>query len=94
MKFVGINIKRLREDQGMSLRALAQKLRVSASFLSQVENGKASPSLSTLKNISDALATTIGNLIGEDQKAQDAPVVRSSERKYIKEMAKGVGLYC
>jgi transcriptional regulator with XRE-family HTH domain len=49
MKIVGVNIKRLREDQDLTLRALAKKLRLSASFLSQVESGKASPSLSTLK---------------------------------------------
>ena len=73
MKIIGVNIKKLREEQGLTLRALAKKIEISASFLSQVESGKASPSLSTLKSISDALATTIGNLIGESQKLEDNP---------------------
>ncbi|MFA5224580.1 MAG: XRE family transcriptional regulator [Candidatus Omnitrophota bacterium] len=93
MKIVGVNIKRLREDQDLTLRALAKKLGISASFLSQVESGKASPSLSTLKSISDALSTTIGNLIGEAQKLEDNPVVRTSERKHVQEAGKGINLY-
>jgi len=93
MKIVGVNIKRLREEQDLTLRVLAKKLGISASFLSQVESGKASPSLSTLKSISDALSTTIGNLIGEAQKLEDNPVVRSSERKHVQEASKGINLY-
>ena len=93
MKIVGVNIKRLREEQGLTLRALASKLGISASFLSQVESGKASPSLSTLKNISDALATTIGNLIGEGQKVEDNPIIKSSDRKHVQEIGKGINLY-
>ena len=54
MKNVGVNIKRMRQDKGIKLRQIARQLNVSASFLSQVETGKASPSLSTLKNIADA----------------------------------------
>ncbi|MFA6282113.1 MAG: XRE family transcriptional regulator [Candidatus Omnitrophota bacterium] len=93
MKIVGINIKRSREDQGLTVRALAKKLGISPSFLSQIENGKGSPSLVTLKNISDALSTTIGSLVGEDQKKDDNPVVRSSERKHVQELSKGINLY-
>jgi len=93
MKIVGINIRRLREEQGLTLRALANKLGISASFLSQVESGKASPSLSTLKNISDTLSTTVGNLIGEEQKVEDNPVIRLSDRKRIHEIGEGINLY-
>ena len=93
MKFVGVNIKRLREEQGLTLRSLAKKLGVSASFLSQVEGGKASPSLVTLKAIADSLATTVGSLIGEGQAVQKDPVVRTGDRKYMQEMEKGIQLY-
>jgi len=93
MKIVGVNIKRMREGQNLTLRALAKKLGISASFLSQVESGKASPSLSTLKAISDALSTTIGSLIGEGEKVEGDPIVRSGERKYMQEVGKGINLY-
>jgi transcriptional regulator with XRE-family HTH domain len=93
MKIVGVNIKRLRENKGMTLRALAKQLNVSASFLSQVETGKASPSLATLKNIADSLFTTIGNLIGEGEKISDNPIVRLNERKHYQEVGKGINIY-
>ncbi len=93
MKIVGVNIKRAREERGLTLRSLAGQLKISASFLSQIETGKASPSLSTLKNISDALSTTVGSLIGEGQKAADNPVVKAAERKHLQEAGKGINIY-
>ncbi|MFA5008104.1 MAG: XRE family transcriptional regulator [Candidatus Omnitrophota bacterium] len=93
MNIVGVNIKRLREEKGMSLRTLAKQLKISASFLSQVETGKASPSLATLKNIADSLQATVGNLIGESQRINDNPVVTEKGRKCVEEVGKGMHIY-
>jgi len=93
MKIVGINIKKLREESEITLRELSKRLRVSASFLSQIETGKASPSLSTLKDIADALQTTVGGLMGENQTKQDSPVVKVKERKALKHLGSGVSMY-
>jgi len=48
-------LKRLRSDLGLSLRQAAEKLRISESFLSQIENGKRKPSPDLLQGISDLL---------------------------------------
>jgi len=93
MKSVGINIKRLREQQGTTLREMAKDIGVSPSFLSQVEQGKSSPSLTTLKSIADALETTIGNLIGENANDQERIVTRESERKSLKQVSQGIQMY-
>lgn len=93
MNLVGINIKRLRDEKGITLRELAKTLKVSASFLSQIETGKAAPSLSTLKNISDSLQTTVGALIGETDKPSDNPVIKEGQRKSVKDIGKGVRMY-
>jgi transcriptional regulator with XRE-family HTH domain len=85
MKIVGINIQRKRKERNITLRELAEKLDVSASFLSQVETGKASPSLSTLKTIADALQTTIGALIGEAEQVSHGLVTRESERQSLRQ---------
>lgn len=79
MKLIGVNIKRFREIRKISLRELAKKLNVSASFLSQVETGKASPSISTLKDIADQLNTTIGRLFGEEPGVHPDLVLRASQ---------------
>ncbi len=93
MKIVGINIKRLRESKGLSLRKLAIKLEVSASFISQIETGKASPSLSTLKNIADILNTTISLLMGEEIIYSKDPVLKLNERKNIKNIGTGITMH-
>jgi transcriptional regulator with XRE-family HTH domain len=93
MKLMGVNIKRLREEKGITLRTMATNLGISPSFLSQIETGKASPSLDTLKSISDHLGTTVGTLIGENQKPSHSPVVRSDERKNIERLSSGVNIY-
>ena len=93
MKIVGINIKKYREEKKISLRDMAKKLKVSASFLSQVETGKASPSLSTLKEIADFFQATVGTLVGEDQNLSDNPVVKERERKSIKHIGSGLKMY-
>jgi transcriptional regulator with XRE-family HTH domain len=93
MKSLGINLKRLREDQGTTLREMAKDIGVSPSFLSQVEKGKASPSLTTLKSIADALQTTIGNLVGEDANQKEKMITREDERKSLKQVSQGIQMY-
>ena len=93
MKIVGINIKKLRLREGITLREMAKGLGVSASFISQIESGKASPSLNTLKSISTFLSTTIGELIGEGQEIKDSPVTKTDERMHMGSKSKGIGIY-
>ncbi|OGF52601.1 MAG: hypothetical protein A2044_04165 [Candidatus Firestonebacteria bacterium GWA2_43_8] len=94
MNVVGINIRRLREGKRITLREFARSLNLSASFISQVEMGKASPSLSTLKDIADKLSTTVGELIGEGHAASgEVPVTREQDRRHVKDLEKGVGMY-
>ena len=52
---IGEKLRAAREQQGMSLRDLASKTEVSASMLSQIENGKAYPSVRSMYNIAAAL---------------------------------------
>ena len=46
-------LKQLRSDLGLSLRQAAEKLGISESFLSQIENGKRRPSPDLLEEISE-----------------------------------------
>lgn len=77
-KALGQTIRRLREDAGMSLKALADIAEVSESFLSQVERGIANPSVASLRRLADALGTSIGALFqGRDGQGR---VIRAEER--------------
>src|SRR4051794_3021869 len=59
-----IRAARLRRD--LSLRALAREVGVSASMISQIETGKAQPSVSTLYAITSTLGLSIQDLFEEE----------------------------
>lgn len=52
---VGRQLKKLRSSRGFSLRALAERSGLNINTLSLVENGKSSPSVSTLQQLASAL---------------------------------------
>jgi transcriptional regulator with XRE-family HTH domain len=56
---VGERIREARQRHGMSLRALARAVGVSASLISQIETGKSRPSVSTLYAITKALEISV-----------------------------------
>ena len=56
---LGAALRQLRARQHLSLRTLAERTGFSPSFLSQVENGQSSPSLSSFEKITAALGVTL-----------------------------------
>ena len=93
MSVIGASIRRLRVEQDMTLREMAKDVGVSPSFLSQVEQGKASPSLATLKSIADELQTTVGRLIDDDGSQEDRLVTTEKQRKAFKQSGNGIQMY-
>jgi transcriptional regulator with XRE-family HTH domain len=80
---VAVRLRELREGQAMSMRALAQKSGLSANALSMIERGRASPSVSTLNKLADALGVSITEFFGHVQARQDIVLVRSDERSRV-----------
>ena len=76
---LGINIKKYRMDKGYSLKELASRVDVSTSLLSQIESGKANPSLNTLRLISENLDVPMFSLFVEEDK-ESTLVVRKKDR--------------
>lgn len=68
---IGSKIKRIRKSQGLTLAELSGKAGVSASFLSQIENGKQIPTIVTLKKIADALETPVKELFNIQTEAPE-----------------------
>lgn len=56
---IGAKLRAARRAKDLSLRQLASMAEVSASLLSQIENGKANPSVRSLYSIADALGVPI-----------------------------------
>ncbi len=59
---LGVRLKRARQRSGLSLREVARQLRVSPSFVSQMENGKSTPSVATLYSLAQLLNVTVDEL--------------------------------
>lgn len=93
MKRLGERIRRKRENLQMKLNDLARQVRISSSALSQIEKAKAFPSIITLKSIADCLHTTVGELIGEHETLSKKPLIKNSEKRFIKENQTAARLY-
>jgi XRE family transcriptional regulator, regulator of sulfur utilization len=76
---LGGTVRRLREGQGLSLRTLASRTGFSASFLSQVENGQASPSIASMDRIASALGVTLAQFF-HGAESTIPTIVRSDTR--------------
>jgi DNA-binding transcriptional MerR regulator/quercetin dioxygenase-like cupin family protein len=75
---LGPRLRALRNQQGLSLAAAAERSGLSTSFLSAVERGQASISLANLFKLADAYGTTVPGL--RSTRPQSGKVVRSAER--------------
>lgn len=72
---IGIAIKQLREEQGMSQNQLAKRSGISQSAISSIESTTKSPSIDTVFEIAAALNTTVPQLLGFTSEAKEKPTV-------------------
>jgi len=63
---IGKKINDWRATKGLTLRQLAQMTNLTPGYLSQVENDKASPSIRTLRNISNVLGVRIIDFFSDE----------------------------
>ena len=86
---IGEKLRAARQQRQMSLRELAGKAEMSASMLSQVETGKAFPSVRSIYNIAAALAVPVDYFF-PDQKAgvtgQSEPIAEGGNGLTASEM--------
>jgi transcriptional regulator with XRE-family HTH domain len=76
---MGERLRAARRARGLSLRELAKQLDVSPSLISQVETGRASPSVSTLYAIAQVLSVSVDDLLfDEADRPQRTPPVRAA----------------
>jgi transcriptional regulator with XRE-family HTH domain len=79
---LGNCLRSLRELKGITLRGLAERTDFSASFLSQIENGQSSPSISSMEKIAHALGVSLGQFFLSANQ-QMVNIVRASDRAHI-----------
>lgn len=80
---VGGRIRELREERGLSMRALAREAGISANALSMIERSKTSPSVSTLYKLTNALDIPITALFHEGTVGSDVVFIKAMERTRV-----------
>ncbi len=94
---IGQRLREAREGRGLTLRALAAQIGLTASLLSQIETGQVNPSVDTLFALAEGLGVHVAYFFGSsaepppapaDAAAPNAPirplpVVRRAERRQI-----------
>jgi transcriptional regulator with XRE-family HTH domain len=83
---MGERLRVARRAQGLSLRELSQRLGVSASLISQVETGRANPSVSTLYAIAAELDVSLDELLFGDRRSRGQAAVGSAAASNIERM--------
>jgi XRE family transcriptional regulator, regulator of sulfur utilization len=86
MTAIGRRMRALRQQQQLSLEALAERSGVSVSMLSTVERGQKVPSILVMGQIATALDTSIARLVDEER-APRVIVMRAADQRVIKDPA-------
>lgn len=81
-KSLGERIREMRTRLKMDLETLADQTGYSVDYLKRVEEGKASPAVGTLIQISRALAVDSASLLAEDRKKERRRSYRKRTRAY------------
>ena len=83
---IGVKIKQLRLQRGLTQEELAARTELTKGFISQLERDLTSPSIATLVDILAALGTDVAGFFRESQEEQ---VVYSADDMFVKEEADG-----
>ena len=83
---IGVKIKQLRLQRGLTQEELAARTELTKGFISQLERDLTSPSIATLMDILAALGTDVAWFFRESQEEQ---VVYSADDMFVKEEADG-----
>lgn len=77
---IGERLRALREERNISMRTLASRSGLSANALSMIERGKASPSVSTLYKLAEALGISITMFFSSQSERKQVVFLKSDAR--------------
>src|SRR5512134_1719876 len=80
---IGDRLRELREARNISMRALATRSGLSANALSMIERGRASPSVSTLYKLADALGVSITSFFSTNADKKQVVFLQADERTRV-----------
>lgn len=89
MSQIGIKIKQLRIDKGMTQAQLARRLLISRSLICSYENGSRNPSYSVLIKLAVTFDVTTDYLLGNESKnTYDISRLSNEQKKAVSDLLK------
>jgi transcriptional regulator with XRE-family HTH domain len=88
---IGSQIRSFRKKMDLTIAELANLANLSTGMLSKIENGNASPSLSTLQALSDALNIPVTAFFRKYEERQDASFVKAGQGLVIERRGSRAG---
>lgn len=79
---VGQNVRKTRQEKGLSILQVREITGLSKSTISEIENDKSSPTVETLKKIADALNTNVEDFFKADNSVKEASAVYMSDDEF------------
>ena len=76
---IGLQVRAFRRQLHMTVAELAKQAQLSSGMLSKIENGLTSPSLATLKSLSQALNVPVTSFFRKYEEERDASFVKAGE---------------
>ena len=84
---IALAIRSLRHRSGLSQRQLAGRMQVPRTYVSKIENEKATPTLSSLARLARALEVTIPDLLRGDGRAREDEIASLAADPFVSEVA-------
>lgn len=73
LKRLGKNVRRLRDQRGVSQETFADLASINRTYVSDIERGARNPTVRVLEKIAKTLGVTPGSLLDEDEEAGAPP---------------------
>ena len=83
---VAMAIRVLRQRTGLSQRQLALRMQVPRTYVSKIENEKATPTLSSLERLAKALEVTVPDLLNGGQRSREDEIRELVDDEFIAQM--------
>lgn len=83
IRAIGDRLRRLREQRGWSVREVARRSELSASFIALVERGESEIAITRLMRLADLYGVTVGDLLGDLQEIRNRHWFPLSEARAI-----------
>jgi transcriptional regulator with XRE-family HTH domain len=84
-------VRDLRRERNLSQRQLAGRMQVPRTYISKIENGKATPTLSSLERLANALEVDICNLVHDARSRRSEETTAVLSDPFLAEIAPYIG---